>query len=112
MKYSSLRLLVFPFLFFIFLIDSQLSTLFTTVSFSHFSISSHLLLLAGLYLIDLISLPSSLFIFIVLGLIYDQYYLNILGIATTIFPLLIFVIYYFYKSFERNWFVDLLVFLV
>ena len=38
MKYSSLRLLVFPFLFFIFLIDSQLSTLFTTVSFSHFSI--------------------------------------------------------------------------
>ena len=112
MKYSSLRLLVFPFLFFIFLIDSQLSTLFTTISFSHFSISSHLLLLAGLYLIDLISLPSSLFIFIVLGLIYDQYYLNILGIATTIFPLLIFVIYYFYKSFERNWFVDLLVFLV
>ena len=31
MKYSSLRLLVFPFLFFIFLIDSQLSTLFTTL---------------------------------------------------------------------------------
>ncbi|NQI72889.1 rod shape-determining protein MreD [Streptococcus suis] len=112
MKYSSLRLLVFPLLFLMFLIDSQLSSLFSMFSISIFSISGHLLLLAGLYMIDVISLPYSIIMFVLFGIIYDQYYLNILGIASTILPLLLFIIHHFYKSFKRSWFLDLLVFLL
>ncbi|NQP32467.1 rod shape-determining protein MreD [Streptococcus suis] len=112
MKYSSLRLLVFPLLFLMFLIDSQLSSLFSMFSISIFSISGHLLLLAGLYMIDVISLPYSIIMFVLLGIIYDQYYLNILGIASTILPLLLFIIHHFYKWFKRSWFLDLLVFLL
>lgn len=112
MKYNTLRFLALPILFLFFLLDGQLSTLFTNLSFVTVSISTHLLLLVGLYFIDIIALPSSLLLFALLGIIYDQYYLNVLGIATTIFPLSFLVVYFFYKSFQRNWLFDLLVFLV
>ncbi|HFI0777414.1 TPA: rod shape-determining protein MreD, partial [Streptococcus suis] len=112
MKFDSLRFLVFPLLFLMFLIDSQLSTIFSVASISSFSISSHLLLLVGLYMIDVVPLPSSVTMFFLLGVIYDQYYLNILGIATTILPLLLFIVYHFYRSFNRSWILDLLVFLL
>ncbi|HEM3177190.1 TPA: rod shape-determining protein MreD [Streptococcus suis] len=112
MKFDSLRFLAFPLLFLMFLIDSQLSTIFSVASISSFSISSHLLLLVGLYMIDVVPLPSSVTMFFLLGVIYDQYYLNILGIATTILPLLLFIVYHFYRSFNRSWILDLLVFLL
>ena len=62
MKYSSLRLLVFLFILH-FLIDKIINFIYYSFFWSFFLFLSHLLLLAGLYLIDLISLPSSLFYF-------------------------------------------------
>ena len=82
----------------VFLMDGQLSTLMTNWSSGSISISSHMVLMVGIFLSFHFPLLYSISIFAVLGFIYDLYYLGILGIAITLMPLSVYLIYYFYQN--------------
>ena len=82
----------------VFLMDGQLSTLRTNWSPGSISISSHMVLMVGIFLSFHFPLLYSISIFAVLGFIYDLYYLGILGIAITLMPLSVYLIYYFYQN--------------
>lgn len=81
-----------------FLLDGQLTTLLTNWSPGSISISSHIVLMVGIFLSFHLPLFYSLFLFAVLGFIYDVYYLGVLGVAITLMPLSIYLIYYFYQN--------------
>ena len=82
----------------VFLMDGQLSTLMTNWSSGSISISSHMVLMVGIFLSFHFPLLYSISIFAVLGFIYDLYYLGVLGIAITLMPLSVYLIYYFYQN--------------
>ena len=82
----------------VFLMDGQLSTLMTNWSPGPISISSHMVLMVGIFLSFHLPLLYSISIFAVLGFIYDLYYLGVLGIAITLMPLSVYLIYYFYQN--------------
>ena len=82
----------------VFLMDGQLSTLMTNWSPGPISISSHMVLMVGIFLSFHFPLLYSISIFAVLGFIYDLYYLGVLGIAITLMPLSVYLIYYFYQN--------------
>lgn len=83
-----------------FLLDGQLSTLLINWSPGAISISSHILLMVGIFCSFHLSLVYSLVLFSLIGLIYDFHYLGVLGIAITLLPLSIYLIYYFYQNLQ------------
>lgn len=95
-----------------FLIDAQLSTLFSNWAPGQVSIVSHLLLVVGMLSSFYVPLYYQLFLFVLLGVVYDVYYLSVLGIATTLFPLVIYLAYYFYNSVRFRWLTNVLLLLV
>ena len=82
----------------VFLMDGQISTLMTNWSPGVISISSHMVLMLGIFLSFHLPLLFAISLYAVLGLIYDLYYLGVLGIAITLLPLSVYLIYYFYQS--------------
>lgn len=102
-----------PFVFFaVFLVDAQLSSLLGNLAPGHVVIASHLLLIFGMLFSFYLPLPYGLFIFTVLGVMYDLYYLSALGIATTLFPLVLYLAYYFYEYVRFRWVTNVLLLLV
>lgn len=102
-----------PFIFFLaFLIDGQLSSLLGNWAPGHVIIASHVLLVIGMLSSFYIPLPYGLFLFTILGMVYDLYYLSALGIATTLFPLVIYLAYYFYEYVRFRWVTNILLLLV
>lgn len=97
-----IEIFMFPILFLVLLLDGQLSTLITNWSFGLVAISSHVLLMLAIYYANYVSMAFSLFIFSILGLIYDISYLGLVGIATTIFPLAVYSIYFFFQGVESR----------
>ncbi|MDY5636330.1 MAG: rod shape-determining protein MreD [Streptococcus orisratti] len=96
-------------LFTVFLLDAQISTLLSNLAPSTVSITSHLLLIVGMYIIDKINLTYTIILFSMLGIVYDIYYLNILGISTTLFPLIIYMVYYFTTNVHLNRWTSLMI---
>ena len=82
----------------VFLLDGHISTLMNYWSPGVISISSHMVLMLGIFLSFQLPLFYSISLYSVLGLIYDLYYLGILGIAITLLPLSVYLIYYFYQN--------------
>ncbi|MBY5006636.1 rod shape-determining protein MreD [Streptococcus suis] len=99
-------------LFIAFLLDAQLSTLLSNLAPGTVSITSYLLFITGMYIIDKINLTYSLILFSILGVIYDIYYLDILGISTTLFPLIIYIVYYFTTKIHLNRWISLMILVV
>lgn len=85
-------------LFAAFLIDGQLSTLLINWAPDRVIIASHLLLMAGIFLTQYLPVSYMIVLFTLLGLSYDLYYLGVLGIATTLFPLMAYIVYYFHQE--------------
>ncbi|MGT2716243.1 rod shape-determining protein MreD [Streptococcus respiraculi] len=81
-----------------FVIDGQLSTLFINLTPGIITVSSHFLLIMALYSVLYIPTFYNVVIFTIIGFLYDIYYLNILGIFVTLFPLAVYLIDYFYQS--------------
>ncbi|HFU4204178.1 TPA: rod shape-determining protein MreD [Streptococcus suis] len=96
-------------LFTVFLLDAQISTLLSNLAPSTVSITSHLLLIVGMYIIDKINLTYTIILFSMLGIVYDIYYLNILGLSTTLFPLIIYMVYYFTTNVHLNRWTSLMI---
>lgn len=77
----------FLLLFLCMLLDGQLSTFFSDLLPSQLHISSHLLLIAFLYLSMEVSEQAFLIIAFMIGLLYNSYYLNLVGITILLFPI-------------------------
>lgn len=107
-----IQLLMFPVLFLFLLIDGQLSTLATNWSVGAFAISSHLVFMLAMFYAQYMSFWKSIFIFFLLGIVYDSLYLGLLGMATTLFPLALFFIYFFFQGIERKKNITILILLV
>lgn len=103
---------MFPILFFILLIDGQLSTLVTNWSVGLFAVSSHLVFMLAIFYANYVSVGFSLLVFALLGLIYDTSYLGFIGIAVTTFPLVTYCIYFFFQGDDRKRGVNVLILLV
>ncbi|MER0123975.1 rod shape-determining protein MreD [Streptococcus sp. ZJ93] len=88
-----------PFLLlFAFLLDAQLSTLLTNLAPKAVSISSHLLLIVGIFASFYVMVTPMMVLFVVLGFVYDIYYFNIIGLSTALLPLTVYLVYYVYQS--------------
>lgn len=105
--------LLVPLVFFgIFLLDAQFTSLLSNWAPGQILVTSHLLLLAGMVASFYLPLPYGLSLFTLLGMVYDLYYLSVLGIATTLFPLVLYLAYYFYNSVRFRWLTNVLLLLV
>lgn len=97
----------------IFLLDGQLSTLLTNLIPETASIATYLLFIVGIFTSFYLPLTYNMVLFGCLGCLYDWYYLNLLGIATTLFPLVIYLVYYFYQNLKfkaiTNWVILLVI---
>lgn len=95
-----------------FILDGQLSTLMINWSPSPISISSHILIILGIFLSFQIPILYSLILYALIGLIYDLYYFGVIGIAITLLPLSIYLIYYFYQNLKFKLFTNLIILMV
>lgn len=95
-----------------FLLDGQLSTLLTNWAPGAISIASYSLFIVGIFCSVYLPLSYSMILFTILGSLYDWYNLNLLGIAITLFPLVIYLIYYFYQNLPINLLTNWIVLLV
>ena len=84
--------------FLAFLLDGQLSTLLINWLPGSILVSSHILLMIAIFLSFQLSIVYSVSLFTVMGLLYDLYYSGVLGIAVTLLPLAVYLIYYFYQN--------------
>lgn len=84
--------------FFLFLLDSQLSTLLMNLSPAFTSISIHLVFIYALHRINRDSFQLLFITYIFLGFLYDIYYFNFIGFATSLFPMTILLIYFFNRN--------------
>ncbi|HFI0791386.1 TPA: rod shape-determining protein MreD [Streptococcus suis] len=99
-------------LFFSFILDGQISTLVTNWSIGLFAFSSFTLFMLAIFFVNLVSLRISLIFFSLLGFFYDVSYFGLIGIGTTIFPIVIFSMYFFFQGIKRNLFVDLIILII
>lgn len=82
----------------VFLLDAQLSTLLTNLAPEVVSITSHLLLMIAIFVSLYVSVTPMMLVSIMIGFIYDIYYLDVIGLSTTLLPLVIYIVYYIYQN--------------
>ncbi|WP_288226115.1 rod shape-determining protein MreD [uncultured Enterococcus sp.] len=92
-----------PFLlFFLFLLDAHITRIIASLTDNVYVANAHLALLVLLILSRVIDerflLGTSLF----LGILYDLYYIGVIGIYAVIFPLLVLLFYLFKKTIQQN----------
>ncbi len=80
-----------------FLLDMQITTFATNLAPGTIFITSHLLLMIGIFSTLYLSSAYAIALFSLFGLLYDIYYFEIVGLATLLFPLVVGVMYYFYR---------------
>ncbi|HEM3725694.1 TPA: rod shape-determining protein MreD [Streptococcus suis] len=112
MRNRVLEFFMFPILFFILMMDGQVSTLLSNISVGLFAISSHILLMLAIFYANYVPLSISLVVFALLGLVYDVVYLGFIGMATTTLPLVIFCIYFYFQGVGSKRTINLLILLV
>jgi rod shape-determining protein MreD len=80
-------------LFFLLLIDSQLSQLFSSFSDNALTPICHLFLIFLLYSVTKLRFSYLIILSLILGIIYDSYFIGVLGLASAIVPLIALFIY-------------------
>ncbi|QSR00209.1 rod shape-determining protein MreD [Lactococcus garvieae] len=81
------------FLFFLLLLDGQLTHFFTTLAGGSIMPVSHLLLIFMVYTVTQHRHSYVLIVGVLLGIVYDSYFLGIFGIASLILPLIALFVY-------------------
>ncbi|HEY0222780.1 rod shape-determining protein MreD [Lactovum miscens] len=91
-------------LFCLMLIDGQLSSFFASLfGYSIFPVS-HIMLIFLMYSVKQHQLPYLLTMTIVLGIIYDSYFIGVLGIAAALLPLIAMFVNEIHETvFQNNW---------
>lgn len=102
------------FLFLIMLVDGQLTTLLINALPSYLKVSSHLLLLSLIFLANQNKEKSlvNILVFAIIGLVYDSYYLGLIGMAATLLPIFVSVLEELFKTIRFNWFNVILINLI
>lgn len=95
-----------------FFLEGQVSSLATNLAPYGIVLTSHLLLILGLFCAIHLPLGYSLTLFSILGFLQDIYYLQVVGIATTFLPLVVYLMYYFYQSVHFRLVTNLLILFV
>lgn len=84
------------------LIDSHITALFTAMSQGIYLASSHFLLLLVLVASSYFPKRYMLITMLILGLLYDSYYVGIIGIYTVAFPLIAYLMYSMGNTMNNN----------
>ncbi|MGQ7563803.1 rod shape-determining protein MreD [Streptococcus suis] len=79
----------------IFLLDGQLALLYTNFLPGFLSASSYLLFFYALYVSLQCRFSQTVLPVAILGFLFDIYYLDLIGVATVLFPVLLYFVYYF-----------------
>lgn len=90
------------FLFLIMLLDGQLTTLWMNLAPYQIRVVSRLLLLSLIFFASQKVDVRGVLFFALIGFIYDSYYLNVIGVATTLFPVLASVLNEVFKHIRFN----------
>lgn len=98
--------------FLAFLLDVQLSTLMLNLIPGAVSIASLLVLIVPFYFTAYLSRTYVMTLYMGLGLVYDIYYFDVVGLSLTLFPLVIYLLYYFYDHLRLNVFTNLILLIV
>ncbi|MBU5361991.1 MAG: rod shape-determining protein MreD [Enterococcus sp.] len=92
-----------PFLlFFLFLIDAHVTRVIAAWTDNIYVANAHLALLVLLIVSRVVNERFLLGTSLVLGTLYDLYYIGVIGIYAVIFPLLVMVFYFFKKTIQQN----------
>lgn len=94
---------IIPVLFFLLmLIDSHITSFFADISEGFYIANAHFLLLGALCASQVFSRKYMLIMMTVLGLIYDSYYIGIIGIYAVALPLVVFFMYSLSNAINMN----------
>lgn len=92
-----------PFLlFFLFLIDAHVTRIIAAWTDNIYVANAHLALLVLLIVSRVVNERFLLGTSLVLGTLYDLYYIGVIGIYAVIFPLQVMVFYFFKKTIQQN----------
>lgn len=92
-----------PFLlFFLFLLDSHMTRVIVSLTDNAYVANAHLALLVLLVLTRVVDERFLVGTSLVLGILYDLYYIGVIGIYAVIFPLMVMLLYLFRKTIQQN----------
>lgn len=92
-----------PFLlFFLFLIDAHVTRIIATWTDNIYVANAHLALLVLLIVSRVVNERFLLGTSLILGILYDLYFIGVIGIYAVIFPLLVMGFYFFKKIIQQN----------
>lgn len=100
------------FIFLAFLLDGQLSTMVTNWLPIDLAVASHALFIVGIFCSFQLPVLYHMSLFLLVGIVYDIYYLGVLGIATTLLPLVSYLMYYFYQQLKVRFLVNWVILIV
>lgn len=80
-------------LFFLMLVDGQVTQLLSSISGGTLTPVSHLLLIFMVYTVTQHRHSYVVIVALLIGMIYDSYYLGVFGVATLLFPLIVLFVY-------------------
>lgn len=89
-------------LFLLFLFDAHVTQLATNLMNNTYVANAHLALLVLLIVSRVVNERFLLGTALVLGILYDLYYIGVIGIYAVIFPLLVMLFYLFRKTIQQN----------
>ncbi|MGX7204868.1 rod shape-determining protein MreD [Enterococcus pingfangensis] len=89
-------------LFLLFLFDAHVTQLATNLMNNAYVANAHLALLVLLIVSRVVNERFLLGTALVLGFLYDLYYIGVIGIYAVIFPLLVMLFYLFRKTIQQN----------
>lgn len=89
-------------LFLLFLFDAHVTQLATNLMNNTYVANAHLALLVLLIVSRVVNERFLLGTALVLGFLYDLYYIGVIGIYAVIFPLLVMLFYLFRKTIQQN----------
>ncbi|MGM0214658.1 rod shape-determining protein MreD [Enterococcus sp. AZ109] len=84
-----------PLLFICMLLDAHINRIFTSVFTSHYLMNAHLMVLAILVMSEVVNRRFMIGTMLAIGILYDVYYVGVIGIYAVILPLIVILIYLF-----------------
>lgn len=91
-----------PLLFVLMLIDTHVTTFFANVSKGYYVANAHFVILAALCASTFFSRRYMVILMAVIGLIYDSYYIGVIGIYAVALPLVVFFMYSMSSAINMN----------
>lgn len=102
LKEESFKYYAAPMFFFMMLVDAHLTRTFLSWSHGNYIWSTHLLLLIMFFVVTRLSQRYMIISALIIGSIFDVYYLGVLGIYAVAFPLVVWLMYLLEETLYKN----------